>query len=109
MAVCFATVFSASISQDTQDRPVVLCGEREYPIIAQVGCGNGRFGGVKLPVGYLAIGVNVGLLINTPDTLECAYVACVLRAQVALDGPCLFRHKLHHPAAYVPVPGPGTL
>ena len=52
--------------------------ERQHPVIQQIGSGDWRFGGVELGVGHLAIGVDVGLLIDPPNTLQRTDVERVL-------------------------------
>ena len=60
--------------------------ERQYPVVEQVSRRNGRLGRVQLGVGDLAIGVDIGLLVDAANALEGANVECVLTAQIARMG-----------------------
>ena len=60
-------IFSAAICQDAQHRQIMLFIERQYPVVEQVSRRNGRLGRVQLGVGDLAIGVDIGLLVDAAN------------------------------------------
>jgi hypothetical protein len=57
--------------------------KRQNPVIEQVGRGDRGLGGVQVDLRDLAISIDIGLLINAPNTLEGANREGVLRSQMA--------------------------
>ena len=52
--------------------------ERQHPVVEQISRRDGRLGGVKLCVYDLAVGVDIGVLVGPPDTLQRAHIERVL-------------------------------
>ena len=77
-----ATVFRASIGEDSQDRQVVLLVKRQHFVVQHIRRRNRGFGGVQFGLGDLGIGINIGLLINPPDALQGSHIERILRAKV---------------------------
>ncbi len=75
-------VFRPAICHDPQYRQVVLIIAWQHPVIAQVGGGYQCFGGVELGMRHLAIGVDIGLLVDPSNTLERADIEGVLRGRM---------------------------
>lgn len=80
VALPIATVFSASVRQDTQQSDVVLVIPGDDTVIEEVGGHQSVLAVVELNKGHLGIGIYEGLLIDTADTLERAYIISVLGA-----------------------------
>ena len=78
-----AAIFGAAIGQHPAELHLLGIVERHHPIIEQVGGGDRRLAVIELGEGDLRIGVDEGLLIDTPDTLHVADVKGVLRAAIA--------------------------
>ena len=66
------------VRQDAQDGKVIFLVEWQHPIIEQVSGTDRCLGRVKLGMGNLGIGVHIGLLIDTPNALQCADIEYVV-------------------------------
>ena len=78
-----AAILGTPIRQDTDHTHLLFSEERQNPIIEQIGCGNGRLGGVELGRCPLGVSIDKGLLVNPPHALDGADVERVLAAEVA--------------------------
>ncbi len=78
-----AAVFAASIRQDSQQWNALLLVPRYQPIVEHVGCRDGVLAVIQLGKRYLAIAIDVGLLVNTTHAFDIAHVIDVLAAQLA--------------------------
>ena len=76
-------VFRPPVRKDPQDRQPLSLVEREHTVIQEVGSGDGRLGGVQLAMDHLAVGVHVGLLVDSARPLEGTHVEGILGAQIA--------------------------
>lgn len=83
MLVRLAAEFGAPVGQDAQHRQIMLLIEWQHPVIEQIGSGDRRLGGVELGMGDLAIGVDVGLLIDPANAFDGADIESVLAAEIA--------------------------
>ena len=75
-------ILGSSIGQYPQHGQLVLLVKRQNTFIEKVCSGNWRLAGIELGMCHLAVGINVGLLINPPNTFECAHVEGILRPQI---------------------------
>lgn len=57
-----ATVFRAAIGEYTDQSHVLLCQERQDPVVQQISSGNRRLRSVELGCSPLRIGIDEGLL-----------------------------------------------
>ncbi len=73
-----AAVFAAAVAQHAQELDLMLLEERQHPVVEQVGRCDQRLAVVELGEGRLRVGVDEGLLVDPPDTLERADVEGVL-------------------------------
>lgn len=78
MMLGFSFVFRSSVSEDPQQGYLVFLEEGQHPIIEHIGRSDGVFGLIELGEGHPGIGVDKGLLINSTDALDIAYVVGVL-------------------------------
>lgn len=83
MGFGLAAILRSPVGQHAQHAHVVFRKERQHPVIQQIGSGDRRLGGVELGHGHLAVGVDKGLLVDSPDPLDGADVEGVLRTQIA--------------------------
>ena len=61
----------------------MLVVERHHPIIEDFGCGDWGLAVIELGKDNFGVGIDDGLLIDPPDTLQSADIEGVLRAAVA--------------------------
>lgn len=76
-------ILRPAIRHNAQHRQIVFLVEWQYPIVQQISRRDRGLGGVQLGMCHLGIGVDIGLLINPPDALQCADIERVLRPQIA--------------------------
>jgi hypothetical protein len=77
-----AAELAATVSQHAQQLDIVLLEERQHTVIEQIGRRDRRLAVVELGKAYLGVGVDEGLLINAPNSLEIADIERVLGAAV---------------------------
>ncbi len=82
MLINTTTVFSASVSQDSQHWQLMILEERQNLVTQHICCRDWCFCRVELCERYFAVGINERLLIDTPNTFKVANIECVLRAWV---------------------------
>src|SRR6476646_5278842 len=78
-----AAILGSAVSQHATEPEVVFVVERQHAIVHQIGGGDRRLAVIKLRECDLGVGVDEGLLIDSPDPFHVADVECVLRAAVA--------------------------
>src|SRR5215813_14880700 len=69
-------------SQHAQELDIMLLEERQHTVIEQIGGRDRRLAIVELGESDLGVGVDEGLLINAPHSLEIADIERVLGAAV---------------------------
>jgi hypothetical protein len=67
-----AAELAAAVSQHAQELDIMLLEEWQYTVVEQIGGGDRRLAIVELGGGDLGVGVDEGLLINAPNSLEIA-------------------------------------
>src|SRR5215472_11646937 len=69
-------------SEHAQELDIMLLEERQHTVVEQIGGRDRRLTIVELGEGDLGVGVDEGLLINAPNSLEIANIERVLGAAV---------------------------
>src|SRR3990170_5901772 len=82
MPLGVATVLGASIREHPQQRDLMRIEQRDYAIIEQLRRGDRRLAVIQLGAGQLAVGVDKGLLVNSPHALHIANVEGILCATI---------------------------
>jgi hypothetical protein len=77
------TIFSAAIRQYPQERDLLLLEKRQHAIIEQVSRYQRLFAVIELHKHDFTVGIDEGLLVETPNALDCADIIGVLRTQIA--------------------------
>ena len=83
MFIRLAAIFCAPVCQDAQHGQVMLLIKWQHSIIEQVSPCDWRLGGLELGVGYLAIGIDIGLLIDPPNIFDGANIKGILVTEIA--------------------------
>jgi hypothetical protein len=78
MVLCGPAVFCASVREYTKQRNLMLFKERQHPIIEQIGCHQCVFAVIEFGIGYFAIRLHKGLLINPAHSSRGAHIVSVL-------------------------------
>jgi len=78
-----AAVFGAAVGQHPAQLEFLLVEEGHDAIVEQIGRGDRGLAVIKLGEAELAVGVDEGLLVDAPDTLQRADIEGVLRAAIA--------------------------
>src|SRR5262249_10182538 len=78
-----AAEFGAAIGQPPRQSDIVLVIKRHHSVIEDLGRRDRGLAIIELGEGYLGVGVDEGLLIDPPDTLQRTDIEGVLRAAVA--------------------------
>src|SRR5215467_7323572 len=84
VVVAFAAAeFGATVSQHPRQPDAMLIIERKHPIIEDLGRGDRRLAVIEFGEGDLGIGIDEGLLIDPPDTLQGTDIKRVLGSAIA--------------------------
>ena len=81
-----AAEFRSPVGQDAQHRKFIFFVEWQHLIIEKVGRGDRSLGCVELGMGNLAIGIDIGLLVNSPHAFQRTDIEGVLTARIARMG-----------------------
>ena len=57
--------------------------ERDHPVVEQIGCRDRRLAIVELGAGDLGVGIDEGLLVDAPNSLQIADIERILGAAIA--------------------------
>ena len=78
-----AAELGAAVGQHARQPDAVLVIERHHPVVEDLGRGDRRLAVIEFGEGDLGIGVDEGLLIDPPDTLQGADIKRVLGSAIA--------------------------
>ena len=73
-----ATIFGASVGHDPQYRQAMFFMERQHAVVEQISRSDWRLRRVELGVRDLAIGIDISLLVDASDALQCADIESIL-------------------------------
>ena len=62
---------------------ITLLGRTKYPVVEQIGCRDRRLAIVELGAGDLGVGIDEGLLVDAPNSLQIADIERILGAAIA--------------------------
>jgi hypothetical protein len=78
-----AAILAAAVGQHAQQLNLMAVEERQYPIVQKIGRRDRRLAIIELGEGNLGVGVDEGLLVDPPHTLQIADVERILGTAVA--------------------------
>jgi len=102
-----ATIFGPAIGEDPVDADLVPAEEGDHSVVENIRDRQRRLARIGLGEAYLGVGVDHGLLVDTPNTLQCALASSVFNRFFIVSRSCRIEMQ-RTPTGETSVPGSST-